>query len=418
MPEPKRTPAGPDDGPDTQRIIAFGFALVLLLMVALTVLGLSRLATMKQRMVDLVATSGVKIESVYQMRSLSRERFASLGQIVVLEDPFERDDETMRFHQQAGAFVQARDRLLALGMGPEEEAVWAQARQLIQLDQDLHDRVLELAAAGQRLAAMDLLMREVRPTEMALLESLSALVEQYHRANQASLAEAEADFHRAERYMLGLLGLALVLSLVIAQAVIRRSHRAESALAREHEAAVAAAERLSWAASHDSLTGLANRREMRRRLGELVQGAHARGEAHVLLYIDLDRFKAINDACGHLAGDAALRQVAGVFARHVRSGDLVARVGGDEFCIGLVNCDAAKGAEIAETIRREVADFSFVWEGRRFALGASIGLVELGQLAGVDEVLKAADAACYAAKAAGRAQRASSGLALAQGRVP
>ncbi|MEW6590128.1 MAG: MCP four helix bundle domain-containing protein, partial [Pseudomonadota bacterium] len=141
MPEPKRTPAGAGTGFDTQRIIAFGFALVLLLMVALAVLGLNRLAAMKQRMVDVVAEGGVKIESVYQMRSLSRERFASLGQIVVLDDPFERDDEIMRFHEQAGAFVRARDRLLALGMGAEEEALWAQARRLIQHDQGLHDRV-------------------------------------------------------------------------------------------------------------------------------------------------------------------------------------------------------------------------------------------------------------------------------------
>lgn len=147
---------------------------------------------------------------------------------------------------------------------------------------------------------------------------------------------------------------------------------------------------------------------MRRRLGELVQGAHTRGEVHVLLYIDLDRFKALNDACGHLAGDEALRQVAGIFMRHVRSGDLAARIGGDEFAIGLVNCDADRAAGIAESIRQEIAHFSFVWEGRHFALGASIGLAVLGAQAGVDEVLKAADAACYAAKAAGRNQIAPS----------
>ena len=404
MPEPRAALPGLDGGPDTQRIIAFGFALVLLLMVALTVLGLSRLATMKQRMGDLVAEKGVKIESVYQMRSLSRERFASLGQIVVLDDPFERDEEMMRFHEQASAFVQARDRLIALGMGPEEQALWARARHLIQADQVLHDAVLDLALAGRQQAAMTLLMDQVRPTEIALLQALNALVDQYRQANQASLAEAEADFRRAERYMLALLGLALALSLATAWAVIRRSRAAESALQREHEAAVAAADKLSWAASHDSLTGLANRREMRRRLAELVRRAHAFSESHVLLYIDLDHFKQINDRCGHLAGDEALRQVAGIFMQHVRSGDLIARVGGDEFCIGLAHCDAAKAAAIAEAIRNEVADFCFIWEGQRFGLGASIGLVVLGSQAGVDDALRAADAACYAAKAAGRNQ--------------
>jgi len=85
----------------TQRIILIGFALVLVLMMVLTGLGLSHMASIKARMVNLVSESNVKVESVYQMRSVSRERFASLGQIVVLQDPFERDDEYMRFQAQA-----------------------------------------------------------------------------------------------------------------------------------------------------------------------------------------------------------------------------------------------------------------------------------------------------------------------------
>ncbi|MFN3751268.1 MAG: diguanylate cyclase domain-containing protein [Thiobacillus sp.] len=402
MAERRRLPPRNKAGLGTQRIIAFGFALVLLLMLALALLGLDHLGQMKRRMTDLANQEAVKLESVHQMHSLSRERFASLLQIVVLDDLFERDDETMRFHAQAGAFVQARDRLLALGMRPQEAAIWAQARTLIQQDQALHDRVLGLVMAGRREAAMHLLMNEVRPIEAALLGAFNALVGEYRRASRASLVDAEADFRQARRLMLALLMFALTLSLAVAWAVIRRSRQAESALQREHEAAVAAADKLAWAASHDSLTGLANRREMRRRLAHLVRRARTQGESHVLLYIDLDHFKRINDRCGHLAGDEALRQVAGIFLRHVRSGDLVARVGGDEFCIGLVDCDAGRAAAIAEAIRNDVVDFHFIWEGQRFALGASIGLVVLGSQAGVDDALRAADAACYEAKAAGR----------------
>lgn len=402
MAERRRLPPQTKAGLGTQRIIAFGFALVLLLMLSLALLGLDHLEKMKRRMTGLATQEAVKLESVYRMHSLSRERFASLLQIVVLDDPFERDDETMRFHAQAGAFVQARDSLLALGMRPQEAAIWAQARALIQQDQALHDRVLDLALAGRREAALHLLMDEVRPTEAALLQTFNALVEQYRQANRSSLALAEADFRQARRHMLALLLFALALSLAVAWAVIRRSRQAESALQYEHEAAVAAADKLAWAASHDSLTGLANRREMRRRLAHLLRRARAQGESHVLLYIDLDHFKRINDHCGHLAGDEALRQVADIFLRHVRNGDWAARVGGDEFCIGLADCDAAKAAAIAEAIRSDVADSHFHWEGQRFALGASIGLVVLGSQAGVDDALRAADAACYEAKAARR----------------
>lgn len=393
-----------EDGPETPRIIGFGFAVVLLLMAVLTVLGLTRLDAMKARMVALVAESGVKIESVYQMRSLARERFASLAQIVLIEDAFDQDDEVTRFREQARAFIRTRDRLLALGMQPQENALWQRARRLIQIDERLHDRVLDLALSDRRGEAAALLVREVRPVEMALIEAFDALVAQYHVANQASLREAEADFRRAELIMLGLLGLALALSLTIAWRVMVRAHHTELALEQQHESAVAAAQQLSWAAGHDALTGLANRHAMQRRLAELVRGAHLEGESHVLLYIDLDHFKSINDACGHHAGDQALRQVAACFLRHVRSGDLVARVGGDEFCIGLANCGPESAGEIAEAIRNDIAHHRFAWEGASFDLGASIGLVPLGGVDHVDAALKAADAACYRAKAAGRNQ--------------
>jgi Amt family ammonium transporter len=125
---------------------------------------------------------------------------------------------------------------------------------------------------------------------------------------------------------------------------------------------------------------------------------------HVLLYIDLDRFKAVNDSCGHFAGDEVLCQMADIFMRHVRSGDLVARLGGDEFCIGLANCQLDRAREIAEAIRDDVGQYRFAWEDRVFQVGASIGLVQLDPDMDVDKALKAADTACYQAKEQGRNQ--------------
>jgi len=387
---------------NTQKIIAIGFTLVLVLMALLTGLGLSHMASINARMADLVTESSVKIESVYQMRSVSRERFASLGQIVVLKDPFERDDESMRFQALASDFIRARDRLLSLGMGPEEQATWAQARELIQRDEQLHAQVIELALMYQEEAAMEVLLREVRPIENQLLETLNEMVEQYRRANQQSLRESEEDYRVAVRYMLGLAALALVMGLVIAWLVIQRSRYTELQLSRQNQAVVAAAEQLSWAASHDPLTGLSNRREMERRLNELIQDTHAQGARHALLYIDLDRFKAVNDRCGHFAGDELLQKIAHIFTQHVRSGDLVARLGGDEFCVGLVNCEHDKAFQIAEAIRDEIAQFRFVWEGQEFQIGASIGLVYLDPSMNIEAALRAADAACYQAKELGR----------------
>lgn len=392
------------EGISTQRIIATGFTLVLLLLAVITTLGLTHMATNKVRMANLVTESNVKIESVFLMRSLSRERFASLGQMVVLRDPFERDEEFMRFQAQAAEFIQARDRLLALGMRAEEQVIWERAREWIRRDERLHDRVIELAMADQRDAALAMLLNEVRPVEKALLVALTELIEQYRLANQQALRAAEHDYREAAAYMLGLAGVALALGLIIAWMVMRRSHHAEAKLSRQTKEAVAAAEHLSWAASHDSLTGLSNRREVQRRLHELIVDTKMHRTPHTLLYVDLDRFKTVNDRCGHLAGDALLRQLAGLFKRHVRNGDLVARLGGDEFCVGLVNCQSEQALRIAEAIRAEIEQHRFVWEGQEFDVGASIGLVEIDASMDVERALQAADAACYRAKEQGRSR--------------
>jgi Amt family ammonium transporter len=141
---------------------------------------------------------------------------------------------------------------------------------------------------------------------------------------------------------------------------------------------------------------------VQRRLHELIVDTKMHRTPHTLLYVDLDRFKTVNDRCGHLAGDALLRQLAGLFKRHVRNGDLVARLGGDEFCVGLVNCQSEQALRIAEAIRAEIEQHRFVWEGQEFDVGASIGLVEIDASMDVERALQAADAACYRAKEQGR----------------
>lgn len=165
----------------------------------------------------------------------------------------------------------------------------------------------------------------------------------------------------------------------------------------------ALAQQLSWQASHDSLTGLVNRRELERRLGGLVDTAHNQGKQHVLLYIDLDNFKTVNDSCGHTAGDELLRHLAKLMGTRIRGSDTLARVGGDEFAALLETCPLDQGLRIANGIREVVRDFRFAWEGKSFTVGASIGLVPIEATIGsVADVLTAADASCYEAKNKGR----------------
>jgi len=159
---------------------------------------------------------------------------------------------------------------------------------------------------------------------------------------------------------------------------------------------------MSYQASHDALTGLVNRREFERRLEEALEATHANSVRHVLCYLDLDRFKVVNDTCGHMAGDTMLREVAALLKQAVRDSDTVGRLGGDEFGLLLVGCPLEKARQIADDVVRKISDYRFVWKDKIFNIGVSVGLVEISRESGVsDEIMSAADSACYVAKKQG-----------------
>jgi len=159
---------------------------------------------------------------------------------------------------------------------------------------------------------------------------------------------------------------------------------------------------MSYQASHDALTGLVNRREFELRLQEGLEAAHSGGHRHVLCYLDLDRFKAVNDECGHAAGDSMLREVAALIKDAVRDSDTVGRLGGDEFGMLLMGCPLEKARQIADDVVRAVADYRFVWKDKIFNVGVSVGLVEVSRESGsIEDLIGAADSACYVAKKQG-----------------
>jgi diguanylate cyclase (GGDEF)-like protein len=148
----------------------------------------------------------------------------------------------------------------------------------------------------------------------------------------------------------------------------------------------------------DPLTGLRNRRELERAMGSPAGSAPA-----TLVYVDLDHFKKLNDALGHPAGDAALKHVARLLEAAVRDGDLVARIGGEEFAVWLPRTGLREGLEVAERIRRSIAEQPLMWSGTAYPLTASCGIASCPELVGdVMNLPAAADAALYRAKELGR----------------
>ncbi len=165
----------------------------------------------------------------------------------------------------------------------------------------------------------------------------------------------------------------------------------------------ALAKQLSYQATHDALTGLINRLEFDVRVEGALHSARDKGVTHALCFIDLDRFKVVNDTSGHPAGDALLKQITALMRNQLRQSDTLARLGGDEFGLLLSGCDIEMAAAIAEKIRAAVEAYRFVWEGNVYQVGTSIGVVQINkESSSLSDLLSAADSACYVAKEQGR----------------
>jgi diguanylate cyclase (GGDEF)-like protein len=233
----------------------------------------------------------------------------------------------------------------------------------------------------------------------SLKVSVHSLVLDAHKLQATRLSQMLADLRTYANYMgislafLFILAFCFGLTAVVQLALVGRRQRELESLHRV----------VSHRAAHDSLTNLVNRFEFEKHLSRMHDVSRAHGVEHAVMFVDLDRFKIVNDTCGHAAGDQLLREVVQVITQCVRSTDTFGRLGGDEFGVILSNCCKLKAAEVAEKIRQAVDDFRFEFDGRRFHIGASIGWVLVDRnWRNTAEILQAADSACYIAKHAGR----------------
>lgn len=159
----------------------------------------------------------------------------------------------------------------------------------------------------------------------------------------------------------------------------------------------------SWEAMHDSLTGLNNRRGFQEKIHLAIEDAHRSNLFSMVCFMDLDRFKVVNDTCGHSAGDDLLVELSQIISSQIRSSDSIARLGGDEFGLLLHDCNIESAQIIATNILKEVNQFQFICDGKIHTVGVSIGLTYVDDNTySVKDVLSEADSACYWAKESGR----------------
>ncbi len=155
-------------------------------------------------------------------------------------------------------------------------------------------------------------------------------------------------------------------------------------------------------ALHDPLTGLLNRYEMQQRLEDLLKSLSVESLENTFCYFDLDRFKVVNDTCGHEAGDELLRQVSEHLKPYITDKDTFARMGGDEFALIMTDCSSDEARKVAETLLQAVQNFHFEWTGKVFDIDLSMAMVPISAEKSVSEILGTADVALSAAKDGGR----------------
>jgi len=383
--------------------ILIGFVIVMMLMAMVAGTGLIHLAENNHRMETIVDEHNVKTGYIVTMYTAARERSITLLRMLSMEDPFERDEEYMRFNKLALDFASARISLSEMPLDDEELQLHNEQGSLTSKSVPLQEQVVQLLVDEDTEHATRILLDLSIPAQDRVLEQLVRMLEHQQKSAHQALNESRDSYRTSILYISMLSAVAIGFGLLIASFVMRRTSEAETVLSTQVHQERKLRKQLSYQASHDALTGLINRFEFENRLRSLLEVPCEEGTTHALLYIDLDQFKVVNDTCGHVAGDELLRQLSLLLKNKIRSHDILARLGGDEFGMLLEYCAPDKTVSMANLLLATVQEFRFAWENKTFVIGASIGVVIIDKNSkDITTVMSAADAACYSAKDNGR----------------
>ena len=367
--------------------VILGFALIVLLMVALTLVGLLRIAEINRHMERIVTNNNVKTDLVHTMKDSLRERTIITHLVSLLKDPFAQNEEYLNFNDLGVAFSAARTVLEGLPLSPEEKEIQARIRALTVKTQPLVVRAVDLAMSGKTVEARKIIESEIVSAQKLISLELNQLLELQKQETGNAVTQAKDAYESTRLLMIVLGGTAAGLGLGIAFVVIRNANKQADSL--QHQA------------MFDSLTNLPNRVLLADRLQQTALIARREKRLFGLFAMDLDRFKEINDTLGHHIGDRVLQHVAACTRSCLRESDTVARMGGDEFTILLATVSGVDGAvAVAKKILKAIGE-PFVIAGRNLEIGASIGVVVFPQHGDdLGALMRQADAAMYTAKQA------------------
>ena len=347
---------------------------------------------------DNVLMQNRKVGIVTKIQVASHMRTDSLLRMALTQDPFERDKIYIEFNRAAFLVGSARNDLQKMLTSPEKTAFNRQT-ELVTRIQGMQEQIAALLIS-ERTANANALLRQIAiPLQNTFNQQLAEMRSQYQDETLQAQTVASQRFNRTWRQAISLSVAAVLMGLIVGWLTLRQLSRISRQI--EHQFAELEVSRaaLKQEASHDSLTGLANRRLFYDRLQQAIRHARRYNGKVGVLFLDLDRFKEINDTHGHHVGDAVLTEVARRLSRSVRESDSIARLGGDEFVVLLDNVGGREDCLAAAiNIERTLAEDSSFY-GMAVDITASIGQALFPDDGdNEDALIRAADAAMYRIK--------------------
>ena len=366
-----------------------GFVTQLMLIVFVTAIGLQQLGVTTRNLNQVVDVHMRKQNYTQRMVVAARERTVILLILPQIRDPLERENLLQKFHEQGTEFGAARLALLGMPLSTKESELISRQGQLTAAAQPIQLQVIDFINADFIDEATDLVLDQGIPMQNEVMSVLSQLEAETQTVSTAASEKARKDHAAARFWMYLLSGAALLVGLLVAAVVFYFAAR----ISREREQLV----------SLDTLTGLPNRMLFMDRLNQSLIRAKRYNTQIGLMFIDLDRFKRVNDTLGHASGDQLIREVARRLRDTVRADDIVARLGGDEFVVAI--SDVVTLSSIMQVVEKMLATVTVPYQldGREIFCSCSIGIsIYPHDGTSASNLLKNADTAMYHAKNSGR----------------
>lgn len=375
------------------------FLVLIALICGLTLNGLLQLQTLGSQFHTVVERHNRKIDLITQTQVAAHLRTDSLFRMALANDPFERDAYFQEFNRAGFLVGSGRNALRQMGLSAAEQRNFDTQTRLVNDIESIQEQVVDLLNAERSADAHRILVQEAIPIKEAFNQQLADMRNIYLQDNLAAQRQAQQTYQRTFLFTLAFGIAAIALALLIAWRTLGNMRLKSVQISEQMVELERSRAALREEATHDPLTGLANRRLFYDRLQQAVRHAHRYGGKVGILYVDLDRFKEINDRYGHHVGDAVLTEVAKRLTSSIRGSDSVARLGGDEFVMlleavqGRLDCLAA-AHKIEQALNSDTRFY-----GLDVEIAASIGQA-LYPDDGTDEdaLIRAADAAMYRVK--------------------